>query len=118
MFSLFVLSTLGYYLDKPAWITIFAYEIVELIRFTRLFVSHNQGQMDNLIELMSWTKYIVWIVHAYFVVAMKEVHSKITCESAGAYQRMSKSDQRVKYIMFTLAGVYGVLKLARWIYVI
>jgi hypothetical protein len=31
---------------------------------------------------------------------------------------MRRSDLRLKYLMFTLAGIFGLIKLARWIYVI
>lgn len=88
-----------------------------MIRFLRGFVIHD-GHLETLRELMRWTKYIVWLVHAYFVFAMKEVHSKITCDSAISLRRMQKSDRVVKYSMFLLAAIFGILLFARWIVIV
>jgi hypothetical protein len=117
-FALFVIASLGYYLDKPAWITIFAYEIVELIRFGRFF-EEQHAKIDSLskeilTEVLSWTRFIVWIVHAYFLFSMKDVHSKIICDSVDKYAKQKRSDNRIKYMMYGMAIVYGLLMFTKW----
>jgi len=70
-------------LEVAMWVAVVAYNMVFLVGLTLsvLNVFTTVVKHDLLIQFKKVSRFAIWLVHFYFVLAMKDVHLKLTCEN-------------------------------------
>ena len=101
-------------LEVVMWVAVAAYNLVFVVGLTiSALETFGTVQHDSLIFVKRVSRFTIWLVHFYFVFAMKDVHLMLTCENPIQYKKKRRCFRVLKVLTYLTAGVmmmYVVLR--------
>ena len=94
------------------WITLGIYQTAFFIGLLELILYESVYNEQFIEEYLPGAKvasrYAIWLAHAYFVFAMKDVYNKLQCETHTEYLSKRKRDKILEWTTYTLAIGIGL----------
>ena len=91
-------------LEVAMWVAVTAYNLVFLAGLTiSALETLRQVRHDSLILVKRGSRFTVWVVHFYFIFAMKDVQLKLTCENPSQYKKKKRQFQVLMVLTYATA---------------
>lgn len=101
-------------LDFAMWVTVSVYQIAFTLGVIESILNFTvRGDNDFTLYYLPGAKvtsrFLIWVVDAFFIFAMKDVYNRLTIETPAAYFAQRRKEKIIERIIYFLAGTLGLV---------